>query len=63
MPSPGEADWKIIAIDVQDRWASELNDVDDVERLLPGTISAVREWCARHASALAGKATKAGRAV
>merc|ERR1719198_484977 len=27
-----------------DRWASELNDVDDVERLLPGTISAVREW-------------------
>ena len=27
-----------------DRWAPELNDVDDVERLLPGTISLIREW-------------------
>merc|ERR1719440_2516444 len=44
MIDDGEADWKIIAIDVNDRWASDLNDVDDVERLLPGTISAVREW-------------------
>ena len=44
MIDDGEADWKVIAIDVRDRWASELNDVSDVERLLPGTISAVREW-------------------
>lgn len=40
----GEADWKVIAIDVNDRWASELNDIDDVERLLPGTLDAIREW-------------------
>jgi inorganic pyrophosphatase len=35
---------QIIAIDEQDRWARELNDVDDVERLLPGTLDAIREW-------------------
>lgn len=40
----GEADWKIIGINVNDPWAELLNDVDDVERLLPGTISAIREW-------------------
>jgi len=44
MIDDGEADWKIIVIDVTDRWAQELNDVADVERLLPGTVSAVREW-------------------
>lgn len=26
------------------RWASELNDIDDVERLLPGTLANIREW-------------------
>lgn len=40
----GEADWKVIAIDEEDRWARELNDVQDVERLLPGTLHAIREW-------------------
>lgn len=35
---------QIIAIDVNDRWASELNDIDDVERLLPGTLDTIREW-------------------
>ena len=39
-----ETDWKIVAIDAADRWASELNDVGDVERLLPGTVSLIREW-------------------
>ncbi|KAJ1462375.1 inorganic pyrophosphatase [Pelagophyceae sp. CCMP2097] len=39
-----ETDWKIVAIDAEDRWAPELNDVDDVERLIPGTISLIREW-------------------
>ena len=40
----GECDWKLIAISVTDPWAPLLNDVDDVEKLLPGTISAIREW-------------------
>ena len=39
-----ETDWKIVAIDAEDRWAPELNDIDDVERLVPGTVSLIREW-------------------
>lgn len=39
-----ETDWKVIVIDKEDRWAPELNDVEDVERLLPGMISNIREW-------------------
>lgn len=40
----GEADWKIIAIDAQDRWAGELNDIDDVSRLLPGILDSIYDW-------------------
>jgi len=40
----GETDWKIIAIDVKDELASQLNDIADVERLLPGLIKATYEW-------------------
>jgi inorganic pyrophosphatase len=32
----GETDWKLIAIDVNDPLASRLNDVDDVEAVMPG---------------------------
>jgi len=39
-----ETDWKLIVIDVEDRWADELHDVDDVERLLPGALDQIREW-------------------
>lgn len=39
-----ETDWKVIVIDKEDRWAPELNDVEDVERLLPGVIDSIREW-------------------
>lgn len=34
----------MIVIDKEDRWAPELNDVSDVERLLPGVIDSIREW-------------------
>jgi inorganic pyrophosphatase len=44
MIDDGETDWKIIAIDSKDRWAPELNDIEDVERLLPGVVDSVREW-------------------
>eukprot|EP00612_Vaucheria_litorea_P003136 CAMPEP_0171463418 /NCGR_PEP_ID=MMETSP0945-20130129/7099_1 /TAXON_ID=109269 /ORGANISM="Vaucheria litorea, Strain CCMP2940" /LENGTH=326 /DNA_ID=CAMNT_0011990211 /DNA_START=70 /DNA_END=1050 /DNA_ORIENTATION=- len=44
MIDDGETDWKVIVIDAEDRWAPELNDVDDVERLLPGVVSSIREW-------------------
>lgn len=40
----GETDWKILAIDVNDPLAPKLNDIEDVERHLPGLIRATNEW-------------------
>ncbi|KAF8600876.1 inorganic diphosphatase [Ceratobasidium sp. AG-I] len=40
----GETDWKVIVVDVLDPLASKLNDVEDVERHLPGLIRATNEW-------------------
>jgi len=40
----GELDWKIIAISAADEHAAEINDVDDIEKFYPGTVSGVREW-------------------
>jgi len=40
----GETDWKVLVVDVTDPLASKLNDVEDVERHLPGLIRATNEW-------------------
>ena len=40
----GETDWKVIVIDVRDPLASRMNDIEDVERQLPGLIRATNEW-------------------
>jgi len=40
----GETDWKVIVIDVNDPLASRLNDVEDIERHLPGLLRATNEW-------------------
>lgn len=40
----GETDWKVIAIDINDPLASKLNDIDDVEKHLPGLLRATNEW-------------------
>ena len=40
----GETDWKVIAICISDAMAHMLNDIDDVETHLPGTIKAIREY-------------------
>ncbi|KAI9313246.1 inorganic pyrophosphatase [Dichotomocladium elegans] len=40
----GETDWKLLAIDVRDPLASKLNDIEDVEKHLPGLIAATRHW-------------------
>lgn len=42
----GETDWKIIAIDVTDPLAKDLNDVEDVEKFMPGFLKATNEWFA-----------------
>ena len=44
MIDDGELDWKLICIRADDPLANQLNDVKDVERLLPGTVSGIREW-------------------
>ncbi|KAK4491174.1 hypothetical protein RD792_001905 [Penstemon davidsonii] len=44
MIDEGELDWKIVAISLDDPRASLVNDVDDVEKHFPGTLTAIREW-------------------
>ena len=40
----GETDWKVLVVDVLDPLASKLNDIEDVERHLPGLVRATNEW-------------------
>mmetsp|Transcript_28419 Transcript_28419/g.68972 ORF Transcript_28419/g.68972 Transcript_28419/m.68972 type:complete len:140 (-) Transcript_28419:232-651(-) len=44
MIDEGEADWKVITIDADDKWAPFVNDIDDVEKEMPGMLDAIREW-------------------
>jgi nucleosome-remodeling factor subunit len=40
----GETDWKVLAIDTRDPMADKLNDIDDIQREMPGFIAATVEW-------------------
>ncbi|KAI3659592.1 hypothetical protein MP638_002040 [Amoeboaphelidium occidentale] len=40
----GETDWKVIVIDVTDPLAAKLNDIEDVEKNMPGLLRATNEW-------------------
>lgn len=44
MIDEGEADWKVITIDAEDKWAPFINDINDVEEQMPGMLDAIREW-------------------
>ncbi|EFH42877.1 hypothetical protein ARALYDRAFT_358655 [Arabidopsis lyrata subsp. lyrata] len=44
MIDEGELDWKIVAIYLDDPKAHLVNDVDDVEKHFPGTLTAIRDW-------------------
>jgi inorganic pyrophosphatase len=44
MIDEGEADWKVVTIDMEDKWAPFLNDIEDVEEQMPGMLDAIREW-------------------
>lgn len=44
MIDEGEADWKVVVIDADDKWSPFLNDIDDVDKYLPGQLDAIREW-------------------
>ncbi|VEN63751.1 unnamed protein product [Callosobruchus maculatus] len=40
----GETDWKLIAIDVNDPIADQVNDIPDIEKYFPGLLKASVEW-------------------
>jgi len=44
MIDEGEADWKLITIDKDDKWAPFMNNINDVDEQLPGMLDAIREW-------------------
>jgi inorganic pyrophosphatase len=44
MIDEGEADWKVVVIDREDPWAEKLKDIDDVHKMIPGLLDAIREW-------------------
>jgi len=44
----GETDWKIICINVKDPLAPHMNDLEDVEKHMPGMLDATRDWFANY---------------
>jgi len=44
MIDDGELDWKVICINVDDPLAADLNDVEDVEKAMPGELEKIRVW-------------------
>lgn len=40
----GEADWKVLTIANSDPNADKVRDPDDIEKLWPGKIAALRKW-------------------
>jgi len=44
MIDEGETDWKLIGIDVKDPNASKMNDIEDVDKVFPGYLTATNEW-------------------
>ena len=40
----GEADWKVLVINVNDPLASKLNDLNDLDSEMPGILEATRDW-------------------
>uniref|UniRef100_A0A8C6Y7D5 inorganic diphosphatase n=1 Tax=Naja naja TaxID=35670 RepID=A0A8C6Y7D5_NAJNA len=44
----GETDWKIIAINIKDPEAANMNNIDDVRRLKPGYLEATVDWFRRY---------------
>lgn len=44
MIDEGETDWKVIAINVNDENAANINNIGDVEKFKPGYLDATRNW-------------------
>lgn len=44
MIDDGETDWKVFTIRLDDPIAHKLSDLEDLEREIPGAVTALREW-------------------
>ena len=44
MIDDGETDWKVVCISTEDPLAEKLDDISDVEKVMPGYIGVMREW-------------------
>lgn len=44
MIDEGETDWKIIVVDVRDPLADKLDDLADIEKVIPGTLKSTFEF-------------------
>lgn len=44
MIDEGEIDFKILGVATSDPLSGEMNDIDDLERLMPGKVDSIREW-------------------
>lgn len=44
MIDDGETDWKVLVISAEDPMASEINNLDDLQRQLPGCVDAITHW-------------------
>lgn len=44
MIDEGETDWKILVVDVRDPLAAQLNELSDIEKVMPGTLKTVFEF-------------------
>ena len=44
MLDDGELDWKVIVIAQGDVHFDDINDIDDIDKCYPGTVSGIREW-------------------
>ena len=44
MIDDGEADWKVIAIAVDDPLAPQLNSIEDVHKHFPNKVKSIVEW-------------------
>lgn len=44
MIDSGELDWKVLAINIEDPMAAQLQGIADVEKKMPGVVSGIREW-------------------
>eukprot|EP00798_Chlamydomonas_sp_ICE-L_P007693 gene7693-856_t len=60
MLDEGELDWKLIAIDLDNPKADSINDVEDMEREMPGTLGEIREWFRSYKIPSGGSETQFG---